>query len=65
MKKPTSTSLAVHQGISKNLREILSSQKKRTYEGVVHLKIDGSMRSIFLGSVHKLMTFHSGVSCAK
>jgi hypothetical protein len=61
MKKPTSTSLAAFQGISKNLREILSSQKKRTYEGSVHLNMDGNLRSVLLGSVHKLMMFHNAM----
>jgi hypothetical protein len=61
MKKPTSTSLAAFQGISKNLREILSSQKKRTYEGSVHLNMDGKLQAVLLGSVQKLMTFHTGM----
>jgi hypothetical protein len=59
MKYRTSTKPAAHQGVSQNLRQILSSPKKRVYEGSVYLKLDGKLCAICLGSVHKLMTFYN------
>jgi hypothetical protein len=54
LKKQTSTTEAVFQGISANIAQLLRAPHKRTSDGVIYVKMDGEMRGVYLGSLRKL-----------
>ena len=54
LKKQTSTTEAVFQGISANIAQLLRAPHKRTSDGIIYVKMDGEMRGVYLGSLRKM-----------
>jgi len=53
--KKTSTTAAWFQGISANLIQLLQAPHKRTADGMIYLRSGKKMRSVFLGSLRKML----------
>jgi hypothetical protein len=54
LKKQTSTTEAVFQGISANIAQLLRAPHKRTSDGIIYVRMDGEMRGVYLGDLRKM-----------